>query len=116
MSTFDFTRTLYATPRQEGETDLVALVRGHLLEVYTQDVVTECYDSHPLIASCANSNATVQKINLSRYWTQQLMGVPNSQNARLHLVPGAEPIVWYKHFSEGVLPFCMSVGAFKKVH
>lgn len=116
MTTFDFTKALYSEPRREGEVDLVALVRGHLQEVYTQEVIAEFYDSHPLISSCANANSTVQKVNLSRYWTQQLMGVPNSQNARLHLVPGAEPVVWYKHFSEGVLPFCMSAGVFKKVH
>lgn len=111
-----FASMVFSTPRQPNEPDLVALVRGHLLEHYTEDVVQMCFDSHPLISSCKDSNSTVQKTNLSRFWTQQMMGLSDSQSARLHLVPGADATIWYKHFSEGVLPYCISVNAFKKVH
>ena len=111
-----FATIVFNTPSKPDEPDLVALVRGHLLDTYNEEAVFTFYDQHPLIFGCKDSNSTVQKTNLSRFWTQQMMGLTDSQSARLHLVPGAEPAIWYKHFVDGVLPYCMRVGAFKKVH
>lgn len=114
--TTSYAETLFHTPRTEGEVDLIALVRGHLKEHFTEETIVEIFDSHPLIASCAASNSTVQKTNLCRFWTQQLMGIPNSQSARLSLIPAGNINLWYKLFSEQVLPFCVVNGAFRKVH
>lgn len=107
---------IFATPRQPGEVDLISLVRGLLAENFTEQEIVDIYDNHPLIVSSKDSNSTVQKTNLSRFWSQQLMGIPDSQSARLHLIPCGEVALWYKHFSEGVLPFCLRTNIFRKVH
>ena len=107
---------IFSTPRQPGEVDLIALVRGNLAENFTEEVIAAHYDSHPLIAASKDSNSTVQKTNLTRFWNQQLQGNPNNQSARLSLIPGGDVGLWYKLFTEVVLPFCVLNNGFRKVH
>lgn len=107
---------IFNTPRQPDEVDLIALVRGNLVEHFTEEVIVAHYDSHPLIASSKDANSTVQKTNLTRFWNQQLLGLPNNQSARLSLIPGGDVGLWYKLFSEAVLPFCVLNNGFRKVH
>lgn len=113
---FNFANAVYESKRQPGEPNLVELVRGLLLESCTAEEVAEKFDNHPLVSSCTYSNSSVQKVNLFRYWTMQLMGVPNSQTARLNLSPGPDNAIWFKQFHEVVLPFCLSNNGFRKIH
>lgn len=107
---------IFNTPRQAGEIDLIALVRGNLAERFTEETIVAHFDSHPLIAHSVSANSTVQKTNLTRYWNQQLLGIPNNQSARLSLIPSGDVQLWYKLFCDVVLPFCCSADGFRKVH
>lgn len=96
----------YHQPKPEGDIDLIAEVRQHLVNSGLAQRATEAFDNNHFIAEAANKPSTVQRFLLNRYWGMQLMqaGKPSIEE-RYCLIPNGEVSDWLKLFKEKILPF-----------
>src|ERR1700757_1592214 len=84
----------FYAPRQEGDIDLVALVREALKHANLNDKI-EIYNAHPLIKEAGDKQPAIQRWLLNRYWLIQLITVDtDSSNARMHLIPNGTEEDW----------------------
>jgi hypothetical protein len=86
--------------------DLISVVRDILYKSGLQVLTTANYDSHPLIISSIGKISSVQRFNLNRYWSLQLMSVDKySEEERYCLIPNGSNDDWLSLFSHKVIPF-----------
>lgn len=96
----------YAIPRQEGDIDLIAVVRQLLIENGLGANIQEVYDNHIHILEGNNKNPNVQKYLLNRYFMTQLMIYAHkSSEQRFCLIPNGTPQQWLELFKSSVIPF-----------
>ncbi len=96
----------YFTEKPSGDLDLIAMVRGMLINVGLTNNTLAYFDTHPLIINSINKISNVQRFNLNRFWALQLMSSNNhSEEERYCLIPNGSNEDWLKLFESKVLPF-----------
>lgn len=98
----------YYTEKPADDIDLVEQVRAMLNSVGLQSLVVMNYDRHPLIISSIGKISSVQRFNLNRYWSLQLMAVDKySEEERYCLIPNGSNEDWLNLFNIKILPFIL---------
>lgn len=101
----------YYQAKQEGDIDLVQIVRQSLVNSGLMQNVLAHYDTNRFILEANGKPSTVQRFLLNRYWTQQLMASPSpSIEERYCLIPNGTIEDWIKLFNAKVVPFLVSNG------
>ena len=99
----------YYTEKPEGDINLVAEVRTLLHKAGLQNSTAQHYDQHPLIHGSLDKISTVQRFNLNRYWSLQLMATDKySEEERYCLIPNGTNEDWLKLFEVKVMPFILA--------
>lgn len=108
MQAFAQTENPYFAQRPDGDINLVTEVRNLLLN---NGIPTAAYDQHQLIQASMNKASSVQRFNLNRYWSLQLMATEKySEEERYCLIPNGSNEEWLKLFEAKVLPFALANG------
>jgi hypothetical protein len=90
----------------EGEIDLIATVREILVASIGTNRVVEAYDTNRFIVMSQGRNSDVQRSNLNRYWSYQLLSAPaQSQEERYCLIPNGTISDWLGLFQSKIMPF-----------
>ena len=99
----------YFAEKAEGDIDLVAEVRNILTSAGLGNHASQFYDNHPLIINSQGKISNVQRFNLNRYWSIQMMSVNTySEEERYCLIPNGSNEDWLKLFQSKILPFLMA--------
>jgi hypothetical protein len=95
----------YFKPREQGEVNLVAEVRQILLDHgFGQKI--EIYDTNRMVADAADKCSAVQRFQLNRYFSMQLiMAARDSTEERFCLIPNGEVADWLALFKSKIVPF-----------
>lgn len=96
----------YYTPKPEGDIDLIEVIRGLLIESGLAANMMDSFDNHPLVVNSQNKISNVQRFNMNRYWSIQLMSVNTcSEQERFCLIPNGDINEWITLFKDKILPF-----------
>lgn len=97
----------FNAPRQEGDMDLIAIVRQVLIDALSQKGrQLTGFDSNYLIAQALKAQPHIQRWQLNRYWTIQLACAPSSTlHIRQFLINDGTEEDWLRLFTQKVLPF-----------
>jgi hypothetical protein len=99
----------YFVKKEEGDINLVTEVRNLLISAGLGVHVTQFYDQHPLIINSVDKVSNIQRFNLNRYWSIQLMSVNTySEEERYCLIPNGSNEDWLKLFQIKILPFLIA--------
>ncbi len=99
----------YFVKKEEGDINLVTEVRNILMAAGLGQHVTQFYDPHPLIINSLDKVSNIQRFNLNRYWSIQLMSVNTySEEERYCLIPNGSNEDWLKLFQVKILPFLLA--------
>lgn len=99
----------YFTQKPDNDVNLVASVREILVRSGAPAISVACYDQHPLIAGSMDRISTVQRFNLNRYWSLQLMATDQySEEERYCLIPNGSNEDWLKLFESKIVPFILA--------
>jgi len=95
----------YFKPREENEIDLVAEVRQILLTNGLGQSI-DAYDNNRFITEAADKCSSVQRFQLNRYFSMQLiMATADSTEERFCLIPNGDVSDWLSLFKAKILPF-----------
>lgn len=95
----------YNSPKQEGELDLVALVRQRLVEMGLAERLNEGFDQNRFILEAHNKHAHAQQYLLNRYFATQFMAVADDTLLqRYALIYEVSTPNWVEIFEKSVLP------------
>lgn len=111
----NFSRTMhrhmgvYNRTARPDEMDLLAHVRGMLVEQLTEGVVADLFDTDRHIRDAVGKNAHAQQFHLNQYFALQFMSaasqdIRESQLARYSLLTDARPDEWLMVFKQKILP------------
>lgn len=96
----------YYVEKPKDDYDLITLVRTMLINSGLSVNAINYYDTHPLIIGSIGKISTVQRFNLNRFWSLQLMSTnSHSEEERYCLIPNGSIQDWLKLFESKVLPF-----------
>lgn len=99
----------YYRPREEGDIDLVAVVRNNLIAAGLGSRVALYYDTHYLIRDAETKRPEIQRFLLNRYWLLQLANCShNTQDQRFALIDKGDVAEWLQLFNQAILPFLSS--------
>ena len=99
----------YFVKPSEGDINLIFAVREMLVSAGLGNHVTQFYDTHPLIVNSFDKVSNIQRFNLNRYWSIQLMSVNTySEEERYCLIPNGSNEDWLKLFQAKILPFLLA--------
>jgi hypothetical protein len=97
----------YSAPREDGDIDLVKIVRDMLIKIGQLPRV-HLYDNSPKIKEAMSRRPDVQRFILNDYWNIQIMSVDaDSIDVRYCLVGRGDCDTWLQLFESKVLPFIM---------
>jgi len=97
----------FSAPRQDGDIDLVTLVRNQLVAsgMFNGQSING-FDNDPIIMEAVDKQSHIQRFLLNRYWTRQLMMLNiDTIEIRLHLIANGSEEDWMRLFTNTVLPF-----------
>lgn len=98
----------YNTEKPADDIDLIFCVRDLLIQSGISLDAIAIFDNHPLIINSVGKISSVQRFNLNRFWTLQLMAVDKySEEERYCLIPNGTNDDWLNLFSVKVLPFIL---------
>ncbi|HXQ36810.1 MAG TPA: hypothetical protein VN843_22550 [Anaerolineales bacterium] len=93
-------------PRQEGDIDLVALVRYALEQQGLHERVANGFNNHPVIIDASDKQPSVQRWLLNHYWFLQLIDSEvDTMSVRSYLIHNGTEEDWMKLFVQYILPF-----------
>lgn len=96
----------YYAEKPKDDCDLISIVRTMLINSGVATEAINYYDNHPLIMSSLNKISHVQRFNLNRFWSVQLMASTNhSEEERYCLIPNGSNQEWLNLFESKILPF-----------
>ncbi len=97
----------YSAPREDGDVDLVKIIRDMLIKVGQLPKV-HLYDNSVKIKEASIRRPDVQRFILNDYWNIQIMSVDtDSIDVRYCLVGRGDYKTWLELFESKVLPFIM---------
>lgn len=107
LGSFEQGRNLYLSEKQNSDIDLINEVRNILIGEGLGRQVEAYFDTNELILQSLGKDSVVQRFNLNRYWTLQILASndPRSSDVRYHLIHSGNPSDWLDLFKEGVVPF-----------
>lgn len=97
-------------PRHPDDVDLVQLTRDALVNFEMEAEQISVYDADPLILQAKSQRPPIQRHQLNRFWTQQLMQYEaefkvSTMNIRYYLLHDGPIESWLRLFTTTVLPF-----------
>ena len=97
--------------REEGDIDLIDIVRNELVNAGLGQKLQAGYDNNRFIIDAKDKPSSVQRYFLNRYWNIQLMSSEKpSTEERFCLVPNGTNDDWLRLFKSKVLPFIIENG------
>lgn len=98
---------VYISKQNSGGVDLINEVRDILIGEGLGRQVETYFDTNELILQSVGKDSVVQRFNLNRYWTLQILASndPRTSDVRYHLIHSGNPSDWLDLFKEGVVPF-----------
>lgn len=100
----------FNAPREEGDIDLVKMIRDALVNHgVSEEQIVAGFDNDPLIIEALPKQSTIQRWQLNRYWTRQLVSLHhvNTIDPRSYLVQDGHEEAWLRTFNQYVLPFAL---------
>lgn len=98
----------YFKKPQEGEIDLVSLVKEILKESGLAMQIQTAYDSNTHIQQAIGKNVEAQRYLLNRYWNLQMLSCSDfSFEERQCLIPNGTIEDWIRLFKAKIIPFCI---------
>lgn len=98
----------YFQKPQDGDINLVDLVREILRESGLGMAIPEAYDGNTHIQQAINKNMEAQRYLLNRYWNLQLLSCSDiSFEERYCLIPNGKIEDWVRLFKAKIIPFCI---------
>lgn len=108
MSAIETMYESYFKKPEEGDIDLVNLVRDILRESGLGMQVQAAYDVNTHIQQAIGKNMEAQRYLLNRYWNLQLLSCSDTSfEERYCLIPNGKIEDWVRLFKAKIIPFCI---------